>query len=188
VALMRVNFDPSRRELRAFSAVLVVVFGVLALLVLTRPGVLLIGAIVTAGGFLVSIAFNGDFSRRRQLLGAVFPCLLLAGFAAGRNGTLAVPAAAALGCLGVAGAAVPWRSERGGRTLYVGWMSAGVPVGWTVSQVCLALAYYVVLTPIGLLMRALGRDPMQRSLDRSAKSYWVEAPRPDSLERHFRQF
>jgi len=186
--LMRVNSDPSRKDLRVFSVVLPAASGLVGLGVLARPGALLVAGVVAAVGFVVGIVFNGDFARRRQVPGVLFPMLLLAAFAAGREGTLAIPAAAGLGCVGLAGAVVVWVSERAGRALYLGWMSATVPVAWTVSQVCLGAAYYGVLTPIGLLMRAFGRDPMCRRFDRSGESYWVAYSPPDNLERYFRQF
>ena len=169
-------------------ATLVGVFGLLGLLVLARPGVLLVAAAVASAAFVVGIAFNGDFPRRRQLLGAGFPALMLAGFAAAQTQTLAVPAAAALWALGLAGAVAVVLSEKAGRTLYAGWMSAAAPLGWTLSQASLAVAYYAVLTPIGLVMRACGRDPMRRKRDPSARSYWVAHSPADSVERCFRQF
>ncbi|NGO77800.1 hypothetical protein G6045_19365 [Streptomyces sp. YC504] len=43
--------------------------------------------------------------------------------------------------------------------------------------VLLAVVYYLVVTPIGLLARAT-RDPLTRSWDPKAESYWVTpAPR-----------
>ncbi|WP_199550896.1 hypothetical protein [Streptomyces sp. N35] len=41
----------------------------------------------------------------------------------------------------------------------------------------LALVYYLVVTPVGLLARVT-RDPLTRSWDAEAPSYWVKsAPR-----------
>jgi hypothetical protein len=40
------------------------------------------------------------------------------------------------------------------------------------TRVILTVMYYLVFTPIGLIMRALGRDPMNRSL--TGESYWIE--------------
>jgi hypothetical protein len=72
--------------------------------------------------------------------------------------------------------------------MYIGWMYLAFPIGWTVSHVLLAVTYYLVLTPIGLIMRAVGRDPMRRRLDPEAKSYWIEH-RPDrDPSRYFRQY
>ena len=74
------------------------------------------------------------------------------------------------------------------RPLFVGWMYASYPIGWVVSHVLLALIYYGVLTPTGLLLRVLGRDSMNRQFDRAAKSYWIERERRGDVSRYFRQF
>ena len=55
------------------------------------------------------------------------------------------------------------------RLLYLGWMRVFYPIGWVVSHLLLAIVYYLVLTPIGLVMRLFGGDPMHRGFDRSAK-------------------
>ena len=67
-------------------------------------------------------------------------------------------------------------------------MYAVYPIGWTVSHLALAVVYYLVVTPIGLLMRLFGRDPMRRKFDPSATTYWQPHESPDEPERYFRQF
>jgi len=68
------------------------------------------------------------------------------------------------------------------------WMGITYPIGSIVSHILMALMFYGVITPVGLLMRLFGRDPMQRAFDRSAASYWE--PHDPSAEpgRYFRQF
>jgi hypothetical protein len=46
------------------------------------------------------------------------------------------------------------------------------PIGFVASHLILAAAYYFVLTPIGLLLRWFGHDPLSRRWDRGRKSYW----------------
>jgi hypothetical protein len=65
---------------------------------------------------------------------------------------------------------------------------AAFPIGFVVSHVILAIVYYLILTPIGLLVRAIGRDPMERRFDRDAESYWVVRQPIDDPGRYFRQF
>ena len=72
--------------------------------------------------------------------------------------------------------------------LYLGWLYASYPIGWVISHVVLALVYYLVFTPIGLIMRLCGRDPMNRRLDKSAASYWTEHPMETDPARYFHQF
>lgn len=74
------------------------------------------------------------------------------------------------------------------RPLYIAWMAAAFPIGWVMSHLLLAAVYYLVLTPIGLTMRMLGRDPMERRFDPKAESYWKSRPRKSPPERYFKQY
>jgi hypothetical protein len=40
-------------------------------------------------------------------------------------------------------------------------------------KLVMAILFFTVLTPLGLVMRSMGRDPLRRRLDREAPSYWV---------------
>ena len=90
--------------------------------------------------------------------------------------------------LAAVGSAVGLLMPRAMRPIYVGWMVAAYPIGWTVSLVLLALVYYVVFTGFALVFRALGRDPLGRSFDRNAATYWVPRGQPARIERYFKQF
>ena len=74
------------------------------------------------------------------------------------------------------------------RWVYLGWMYLAFPIGWVVSHVALAAVYYLVVTPIGLAMRLLGRDPLDRRFDRSTTTYWIRHDPGAELKRYFRQF
>ena len=74
------------------------------------------------------------------------------------------------------------------RPLYVGWICAAYPIGWTVSHLVMVVVYFAVVTPIGVIMRLLGRDPLQRRFDSTSSSYWVPRQRPAHGSRYFRQF
>lgn len=62
------------------------------------------------------------------------------------------------------------------------WVLAGV-LGWINARVLLSLAFLVVLTPIGLLWRMLGRDPMNRS--RTRYQAWTAYPVRYRDRKHF---
>ena len=79
-----------------------------------------------------------------------------------------------------------WPASR--RRIYVGWMHAVCPIGWTVSHLLLGVVYFVVITPIGLALRMLRRDPLERPFDRAAASYWVRHNPAGRIERYLRQF
>jgi hypothetical protein len=75
------------------------------------------------------------------------------------------------------------------RLVFVGMSYLAWPIGFVVSHVVLALVYYLVFTPIGLLMRLFRYDPMKRRFDPEAASYWIERdPKASEPKRYFRQF
>ena len=75
------------------------------------------------------------------------------------------------------------------RAVFVGMSYAAWPIGFVVSHVVLALVYYLVLTPIGLVMRLVGYDPMKRGRDPEVATYWVERSEDGrGPGRYFRQF
>lgn len=74
------------------------------------------------------------------------------------------------------------------RVVYVTMAFATWPIGLVVSFAILVAVYYLVMTPIGLLMRVFGRDPMSRRFCRQGHTYWVPHRPADSIKRYFRQF
>jgi hypothetical protein len=69
------------------------------------------------------------------------------------------------------------------------WMRFGMLLNLIVSPIVLGVIFYGMLTPIGLLFRATGRDALRRSFDRSLASYWVDrsppGPEAGSFPRQF---
>jgi hypothetical protein len=57
-----------------------------------------------------------------------------------------------------------------------------------VSHVVLLLVFAVVVTPVALLLRLLGRDPLERRPDPRAATYWVDRKTEPDPRRYFRQF
>jgi len=74
------------------------------------------------------------------------------------------------------------------KVIYVGLTAVTMPIGLAVSFILLAIFYFLLLTPLGLLFRLMGRDPLCRKFDSAADSYWIARKPPDKLERYFRQF
>ncbi len=84
---------------------------------------------------------------------------------------------------------VGWLAPPFMRAVFVGMSYLAWPIGFVVSHVVLAAVYYLVLTPIGLVMRLVGYDPMRRRFDAEAPSYWAEREATaDEAKRYFRQF
>jgi len=80
-----------------------------------------------------------------------------------------------------------WLAPKAARAAFLGLSYATYPVGFVLSYVVLAIVYFLVFAPVGLLMRALGRDPLTRKLHRGATSYWQKRPAPPPPESYLRQ-
>jgi len=69
------------------------------------------------------------------------------------------------------------------------WMKLGILLGKVVSPIALGILFYVVLTPIGAVVRLSGKDPLRLKLDSGADSYWIPrkppGPPPDSMTNQF---
>jgi hypothetical protein len=73
------------------------------------------------------------------------------------------------------------------RPVYTTWMKVGHAIGWVNTRIILGLLFYVLVLPMGLIMRLFGKDPMARRLDKAASSYRkksISEPR-DRLEKPF---
>jgi hypothetical protein len=57
------------------------------------------------------------------------------------------------------------------------WLKFGLLLHRIVSPVAMAILFYATILPIGLLMKALGKDPLRLKLEKGASSYWL--PRSD---------
>ncbi|MEK6677144.1 MAG: hypothetical protein AABZ47_16005 [Planctomycetota bacterium] len=72
------------------------------------------------------------------------------------------------------------------KKVYVGWMTATVPIGVVMSTVLLSLLYFVLLPPFSLIVRM--SDPIRKNLRREG-TYWEKyKPYEPTLERMRRPF
>jgi len=93
-------------------------------------------------------------------------------------------AAATLGMLGssfvLAGLVVPGRLG----PVYRGWMRLALGISKVTTPIIMAVLYFLVLTPIGLIARAFGHRPLVHA--RGSESFWVRRSTPGSdLEQQF---
>jgi hypothetical protein len=74
------------------------------------------------------------------------------------------------------------------RPLYVALSLIAYPIGMVISHIIMALIFYGIITPVGLLFKLIGRDPLNRKFDPQAETYWEpHVPREDK-KYYFRQF
>jgi hypothetical protein len=68
--------------------------------------------------------------------------------------------------------------------IYRSWMRLALALGWLNTRLILSLVFYGFMTPVALILRWTGKDPLHRRFDPGADSYRVAAtPRPDTT--HF---
>ncbi|MBN1348989.1 hypothetical protein JXJ21_06240 [candidate division KSB1 bacterium] len=69
------------------------------------------------------------------------------------------------------------------------WMSFAVVMGWFMNHLILILVFYLLITPFGLIARLFKKAFLQKKIDHSAKTYWInrEAMTKDK-ESYTRQF
>jgi hypothetical protein len=75
------------------------------------------------------------------------------------------------------------------RPLWRAWMAFAHVLGWINTRIILGALFYLVFTPLGLVLRLFGRDPMARRRDPAQASYWepcdVAGAQPERLRRLF---
>jgi hypothetical protein len=69
------------------------------------------------------------------------------------------------------------------------WLMFGLLLHAVVNPIVMALLFFTTVTPIALIMRARGKDPLRLRRDPDARSYWIErqppGPMPDTMPRQF---
>lgn len=69
------------------------------------------------------------------------------------------------------------------------WTSVGLLLHRVINPLAMAIVFYATVTPIGLLLRLLGKDPLRLGLDRDAETYWIErrppGPAPETMSNQF---
>lgn len=69
------------------------------------------------------------------------------------------------------------------------WLWIGLLLHKCISPIVLGLVFFSTVTPIGLLLRALGKDPLRLRFDSAATTYWIErrppGPAGDSMPNQF---
>jgi hypothetical protein len=62
---------------------------------------------------------------------------------------------------------------RGLYWIHKGWMALGHVMGWINTRIILGLCFYLIVTPIGFIRRALGKDSMGKEFEPEAATYRI---------------
>lgn len=74
------------------------------------------------------------------------------------------------------------------RPVYLGWMSIALVLGAVMTRVLLTIFFLLVVTPVGLFFRLIGRDVLHRKFDRQAKTYWIPKEYPIADRTRYEKF
>jgi hypothetical protein len=88
-------------------------------------------------------------------------------------------------CLLATLAAAAARRPRWFRGYYRFSTKLGFAVSRMTGRIVLVLLFFIVVTPLGLLLRRLGKDPLRLRRPGGSESYWSKVPPKTSLERLF---
>ena len=69
--------------------------------------------------------------------------------------------------------------------VYFAWLKIAHLLGRIINTLILTLAYYLVITPSGLIKRLFGGRPLPVKPNKKASSYWVARPEPAQPRERF---
>ncbi len=66
------------------------------------------------------------------------------------------------------------------KPIYIIWMRLAFMLGWINTRLILFIIFYLVFTPIGILMRLFRVDSLDKKIDKNKESYWRRKEKGDS--------
>lgn len=66
------------------------------------------------------------------------------------------------------------------------WFLFGLLLHKIISPVVMGIVFFLTVTPVGLIMRLMGKDPLSQSFDQSSESYWILIPETKTSESSMR--
>ena len=110
-----------------------------------------------------------DLRKFGLLVGSVFIALAVVGMFRHWNSMIWEVSAAIGAMLFLGGALTPkWLAG-----VYKVWMGIAFAIGWLVSRVILVILFYLVITPVGLIARLMGKEFLEVDPAKKKDSYWI---------------
>jgi len=60
------------------------------------------------------------------------------------------------------------------------WFKFGIILGAIVAPIVMGFVFFLVVTPIGLVMRIAGKDLLNKKYDKKKETYWIKRDKPVS--------
>lgn len=69
------------------------------------------------------------------------------------------------------------------------WMKFAEGLSWVMTRVILSVFFFLILTPVGLFMRILGKNPLDLKFRDNKATYWIDKPKGEyTVERYKRLY
>jgi hypothetical protein len=73
--------------------------------------------------------------------------------------------------------------------VYIAWMKFAFMLGWVNTRLLLLAIFYLLFTPLGLIMRLFGADLLDKKINRKKQTFWLNKEReafdPLNYERQY---
>ncbi len=103
-------------------------------------------------------------------------------------GAARVPVAAAFAAVALVSGFFSLVFPKANLPIYLAISIATYPIGFVLSYVIMGTLFYLIIAPVGFVLRLLGADPMERRILPEAGSYWVDTPPARPRASYFKQF
>jgi len=139
------------------------------------------------------VNWNPDIAERRKfgrtlLLGLPIIALLLALAKRFLTGQWHWEPAIWIAAVGITVGLISLATPSLARPFYVVWYGIACCIGIVMTNLLLAVFYYLAFTPISLLKHALGKKTFRKGFQKGSPTYWQEAKHAPDRQRYYNQF
>lgn len=75
------------------------------------------------------------------------------------------------------------------KNVYVVFLKVAHVIGWFNTRAILIMIYFLIVTPIAMIMKIFGKDPLNRKIEKNISTYWIKRPVPkvvkEQMEKQF---
>ena len=66
------------------------------------------------------------------------------------------------------------------------WFKFGIKLGAIVAPIVMGIVFFLVVTPIGIIMKIIGSDLLNKKINKNSKTYWLDRKKPsNTMKRQF---
>ena len=58
------------------------------------------------------------------------------------------------------------------------WFKFGIILGAIIAPIVMGVVFFLVITPIGFIMRIMGKDLLKKRYDKKKETYWIKRDKP----------